>query len=259
MRGPEAAHDVNAREQFGRQASYYVSSRPHAQGADAAVALLEAAPGETALDVGTGAGHTAHALARLCRAVVATDITPEMLGHTRRLAADLGLPNLATAFALAESLPFADASFDLATCRQAAHHFRDVASFCREAARVLRTGGRLLVVDTVVPEDTAVAAFINDVELHRDPSHIEDLPVSRWRRLLEDAGLEVTRLDYHEAATPIELVEWTERSATPPAEVEYIRRRLEGAPADARRVLRLRGRYGTFSWGWPVMAAIARR
>src|SRR5437763_8805531 len=109
-------HEMNSREQFGRQAHHYVASPVHAAGADDLVALLDPPADAIAVDVGTGAGHTAHALGRRCRYVLASDITPEMLAETRSLAGRLGLANVQPAFALAERIPFADASLDVVSC-----------------------------------------------------------------------------------------------------------------------------------------------
>src|SRR5207247_1324957 len=155
-------HAMNSREQFGRQAHHYVASPVHASGADDLVALLDPPADAIALDVGTGAGHTAHALGRRCRYVLAGDITPEMPAETRSLSGGLGLDNVQPVFVLAEHLPFADASLDVVSCRLAAHHFADAPAFCREAARTLKPGGRFLVHDTISPESDEVAAFVND-------------------------------------------------------------------------------------------------
>ena len=89
------------------------------------------------LDVATGAGHTALAFAPHVAKVTATDITEEMLAQAKKLAASRGLGNVKTVPAKAEDLPFPDMSFDLVTCRLAAHHFADVAAFAAEAFRVL--------------------------------------------------------------------------------------------------------------------------
>ena len=84
--------------------------------------------------------------------VVATDITPEMLAEAAKLAAQQGLANVETATADAEALPFADASFDLVSCRIAPHHFANVPRFVAEAARVLKPGGTFALVDNIAPD-----------------------------------------------------------------------------------------------------------
>jgi len=251
---------VNAREQFGPRAAAYATSAVHSRGAARSVALLELPRQAVALDVGTGAGHTAHALAPRCRYVVASDVTPEMLAETLRLASDLGLANVRPAFAQAERLAFADAVFDAVTCRLAAHHFRDAAAFCAEVARVLRPGGQALIVDVAVPEDRQAAAYINDLEAHRDHSHVEDYPASRWRELARSAGLAVeSAVVSSEDLAEEELGEWTRRSGTAAEDVEYIRGRLAAAPPAVKEALRLRAVDGTFRWSWPVLTLVARR
>jgi ubiquinone/menaquinone biosynthesis C-methylase UbiE len=251
---------VNSREQFGPRAGEYATSTVHATGADRSVALLDLSPEAIALDIGTGAGHTAHALARRARYVLASDITPEMLSQTGRLARGRGLTNVQPIFSLAESLPYRDGSLDAATCRLAAHHFRDVAAFCREVARVLKRGGRALLIDVVVPEDEAAAGYINDIELHRDHSHVEDYTASRWRKLAEDAGLGIIQsLVSNEELAEEELGEWTRRSGTKDHDIEYIRGRFGAAPAGVVEAMSLRRAGSSFRWLWPVITIVAEK
>lgn len=243
---------LEAQRQFGRQAHRYARSRVHSRGHSLAkvLELADARPGDLALDVGTGAGFTALGVAESARRVIATDITPEMLAQTGDLAASRRLPNIRLALAAAESLPFADAAFDLVTCRLAAHHFQDVPAALAEFRRVAKPGGRVLVSDTVSPEDEAVAAYMHDLECRRDPSHVRNLAVSAWRRLLAEAGLRL--LEERLAKNHQGFEEWVGRAGTPRAEVRRLRSDLERAPAAARRVFGIRMRGGTIRWAWDV-------
>ena len=87
----------------------------------------------------------------------------------------------------AEEIPYPDASFDLVTCRIAPHHFPDPAAFVRESARVLRSGGRFVLVDSTVPDGDA-GVFFNRFETLRDPSHVRSLTVDEWQGLIAAAG-----------------------------------------------------------------------
>jgi ubiquinone/menaquinone biosynthesis C-methylase UbiE len=194
----EAAIHRQAKAHFAKTAAGYVSSALHARGDD--LALLVAQAGEIAglraLDVATGGGHTALALARAGAEVVATDLTPAMLEQASALIArELGVAErVSFVEAAAEALPFEDEAFDLVTCRIAAHHFAAPQRFVREAARVLKPGGKLLLIDNVSPEAPELAAALNRLEKLRDASHVEAYPVSRWIGWLAEAGFDLVHL-----------------------------------------------------------------
>ena len=145
-------------EQFGKTAEAYVQSPTHANQPDLAQ-MVERAHlhgDEQVLDIATGGGHTALAFAPHVREVVATDLTPRMLDAARHFIQGQRIENVRFEPADAEALPFPDASFDIVTCRVAPHHFGDVQQFVREVARVLRVGGRFVLVDNVAPSDEAL-------------------------------------------------------------------------------------------------------
>ena len=141
-------------QQFGAHAAAYATSAVHAKGASLArlVELVKPQPDWQALDIATGAGHTAAAFAPHVARVIASDLTEEMLHEASKLAAAKGFANMETARADAEALPFEDARFDLVTCRIAAHHFPDVPTFVAEVWRVLRGGGVFALVDNISPD-----------------------------------------------------------------------------------------------------------
>ena len=132
--------------------------------------------------------------------VTASDITDQMLAEAKKLAAERGLGNVKTARAKAEDLPFPDMSFDLVTCRLAAHHFDKPRAFVAEAFRVLMPGGVLALVDNISPDrdpelspaQARSCAAYNHFEKLRDPSHGRCLGLAEWTALLGDAGFAVS-------------------------------------------------------------------
>jgi len=139
------------------------------------------------------------ALAPRLAHVVASDLTPQMLGVARGLARERGAHNMSFAEMRAEALPFADSTFDLVTCRIAPHHFDDVRKFVVESARVLRPGGVFGLVENISPDTSmmegdagalsAAADEYNAFEKLRDPSHVRCLTLTEWRDLVARAGL----------------------------------------------------------------------
>ncbi|KYP79471.1 class I SAM-dependent methyltransferase [Ferroacidibacillus organovorans] len=177
-------------QQFGQNAEKYVSSEGHAQGSDLALAieLLHPTSADIMLDVATGGGHVAKTLAPFVQSVTVTDLTSMMLETARNHLTESGVKNAQYVLADAEELPFLKDSFDIVTCRIAAHHFPNPAAFIREVARVLRPNGRFLLIDNVAPDDPACSDFVNLVEAIRDPSHVKCLTVLQWQSLLEKQG-----------------------------------------------------------------------
>lgn len=146
----------------------------------------------TILDVGCGPGIVSAALAPHAREVVAFDITPEMLEKARQRCREAGVRNVRFELGRAEQLPFPDGSFDAVVTRLTLHHFPDPQQAVEEMARVMRSGGRLVVADVMSSEIAEEAALHNALEILRDPSHARMLPASELRRLIGAAGLRVT-------------------------------------------------------------------
>jgi len=144
---------------------------------------------ERALDVGTGAGALALALAPLVRDVVGLDRSPELLAHARERAA----PNVTFVEGEAEHLPFDAASFDLACTLRTLHHVPRPELVLAELVRVTRPGGHLLVVDQIAPVDPLAALALDRFERARDPGHTRLLPDIDLRQLFEANSLTLIR------------------------------------------------------------------
>jgi SAM-dependent methyltransferase len=128
-------------------------------------AIVEAArvePGMRVLDLASGSGEPAVALARAVVPeghVTATDLVPEMLALASEYAGEQALRNIAFQPADPEELPFPDESFDVVTARYGITFFADVPRALREIRRVLEPGGRaVFLVDGHVEENPLFAA-----------------------------------------------------------------------------------------------------
>ena len=187
------------------RADAYRSSSIHAAGEDLDLVVEWCAPGPgvTVLDVATGGGHVARRLREAGATVVTTDPAPGMGADTT---------------ATAESLPFADESFDAVACRLAAHHFSDVLAAVKEMARVSR--GSVVICD-----NTFVSEVSEEADRLRDPSHVRNYGVAEWESFFELAGLDIAE----------------ERHFTRPLEIEPWLARVECTGEDALRVRELLG------------------
>ena len=119
------------------------------------VRLASVRPGEHALDVCCGTGDVTFALAREDAEATGFDFSAPMLDVARRRAAALlGSFRAAPRFIQGDALclPFADASFDVVTISYGLRNLADIDRGLRELTRVLRPGGRLLVLDFGKPE-----------------------------------------------------------------------------------------------------------
>jgi SAM-dependent methyltransferase len=185
------------------------------------------------LDLGCGGGHVSYTVAPVARNVTACDLSADMLAAVVAEAGRRGLGNVATAQAPAEQLPFADASFDVVVCRHTTHHWPDVRRGLREAARVLKPRGVVIVDDAVAPELPVLDTFLQTFEMLRDPSHIRDYSVSEWAGIAAQAGLAVTGVTRR--PLPLDFGQWIMRQRTPAVRADAIRSLFAAVPADVRR------------------------
>ena len=257
-------------QQFGANAAAYLTSAVHAKGASLArlVELVRPASTWTALDVATGAGHTAAAFAPHVAKVIASDLTPEMLVQAQKLAAEKGFANMATAIADAESLPFPDQTFDLVTCRIAPHHFPDIASFLAEAHRVLKPGGTFALVDNVSPDPETTPGFskaelrdaaigYNAFEKVRDPSHGRALATAEWLELIEETGLQLVHREH--APKAMDFASWVKTMQVPAETVPRLKAMLDDATPALKSFLKPATVDGKLGFTLDELIAIAIR
>jgi len=146
-------------------------------------------------DVGAGEGALTLSLARFCQEVVAVDLSPRMLMTLRDTADKAGLGSkVKTCEGDLEMLPITDAEMDAVFISQALHHAAQPAAAIIEATRVLRPGGRLIILDLVAHEQEWVREEYADLWLGFEPKQLEIY--------LSEAGLQIGEVAQLPGATP---------------------------------------------------------
>jgi SAM-dependent methyltransferase len=189
---------------WSQRAEAFRQSPTHREGPDLDLLVEWCEPGHDVkvLDVATGGGHVARRLREQGCTVVTVDPAPGMR------------PDVV---AQAEELPFEDGSFDVVTCRIAAHHFADIRKAVSEMARVTQ---RLVVIEDNVFTDEHMEV----AERLRDPTHVRCYSEEEWKELLTDAGLEVEQVERFKRRPVVD--DWLARVDTPPADAQRVRELL---------------------------------
>lgn len=249
-----------ARDQFSRQSDKYGRGHVLEQIEDLRKALpwLRLPESGQVLDVATGGGHTGVFFATLGYHVTVNDLAQPMLDRALELARERGV-QIETRLHPAEAMPYDPDTFDLVTCRIAAHHFTSPALFVQEVSKVLRPGGQFLLIDGTVDDDQPVAEeWAHQVEKLRDPSHNRLLPPAEWRRLCAEAGLEVD----HWMITPFkqpDLQWYFEVASTPQANRTEVLRLVREAPPAAVQLFQVGEEKGKTIWWWRRLTLVARK
>ncbi|MDT0359204.1 class I SAM-dependent methyltransferase [Herbaspirillum huttiense F1] len=228
------SHQQVVTEQFGSTAAAYLTSSVHAQGADLQELAQIAAsiPGARVLDLGCGGGHASFAVAPVVEKVIAYDLSEEMLKVVATAAAGRGLGNLAVRQGSADRLDFPDASFDLICTRFSAHHWRQLPQALNEVFRVLKPGGRFIVIDTAAPADVLADTYVQAIELLRDTSHVRNVSLNSWRKLLRGAGFAIASDKTWKLR--LEFDSWVARMRTPQDSITAIRALWQAAPGEVK-------------------------
>jgi SAM-dependent methyltransferase len=189
---------------WSQRAEAFRESPTHREGPDLdlLVEWCEPGPEVKVLDVATGGGHVARRLREQGCTVVTVDPAPGMK-------ADVVAP--------ADHLPFEDGSFDVVTCRIAAHHFPDIRAAVNEMGRV---SNRLLVIE----DNLFRGEHVEEAERLRDPTHVRCYSEDEWKELVTEAGFEVEQVEHFDRRQSLE--GWLARVDTPPEEAARIRELL---------------------------------
>ena len=186
--------------------------------ADLAAAELPNLADAITVDVACGPGTFALAFAPRVRRAVGVDLTPAMLERARRAAADARLANLEFTLGDAYTLPFGDGSVRIVSCGYALHHMLEPARAIGEMARITAPGGRVAIVDMILPAGASSAAK-DAIEKARDPSHTTTLSVAQFKEIFRKLGLRVLHEETFEMRREFDV--WMRGAGRAPGDPSY--------------------------------------
>ncbi len=210
----------------------YAASEPHKFGPSLPKLLNLARPSasDILLDVGTGAGHTAAAFAPFVKKVYGLDPAEGMLAAAREIYGYLD--NLEFTPGTGDDTGFSEDTFDIVTARHTLHHHASVPDTLKELERVLKPGGRLIIVDEVTPNQE-LEAWYHALETVRDPTHVRAYLMDEWRAFVREAGLEWVVGDAHTVYT-LDVGSWIMRMKPTKEGAEAVRQLFRKADERAR-------------------------
>jgi SAM-dependent methyltransferase len=194
-------------------------------------ALVELVPEDSEagwLETACGPGIIARALASRVGRVHGVDLTPSMVEKASEEAEGEGLGNVEFSVGDATALAFDGGSFDGAVTRFSFHHIPAPWRVMGEMARVVRSGGWVVVSDFVADPDRGVYAAVEEIERLRDPSHWSCLTAEQLRTVGTEFGLELESEQLIPFALDYE--DWLRRGSGGAAAAELIDHLLERLP-----------------------------
>ncbi len=166
---------------------------------------------DLALDIATGTGEFARALAPQVASVIGIDATDAMMEQGKKFIDQAGIRNVTFQRGVVQDIPFEDETFDIVSSRYAFHHFAEPKSVISEMVRVCKTGGHIIIVDIIVPDEPTATTY-NYYEWLCDQSHTRCLGFEEFQTCLRFFGMDVISARTRDLEE--ELFEWMDFSLT---------------------------------------------
>lgn len=234
----------------------YAGSFVHRHGPSLPKLLALARPNrrDRCLDIGTGAGHTAAAMATFAGDVVGLDLAAGMVQAARESYGSV--TNLKFMEADAANTGLEPQSFDIITARHTLHHHPDIRATLREVHRLLKPAGRFVLVDEVTPEPK-VFCWYDTLERTRDPAHVRAYTLQAWQEMLTEAALLWTVGDIA-TRYPTDIHAWVARLDDSAAQHAKVQALFAAADEEARALFNIRYHNGSATtFDMPMLIALS--
>ena len=217
---------------------------------DLSIALAQPTTHDAVLDYACGVGKASFALAPSVKVITAVDEQPEALEEGRRLAAELGFDTIGFKLADLYSLPFPEDTFSLVICVNGLHRLPQPVAALHEMTRVMSPGGRLVMLESRVSEETDRA--FNEIARLREPAHRRFYRREELLDIVAQAGLRV--IDQMETRQTVDLDYWVEAAAVSLEKADLIRTRVQDLPVEVQAKMDIAFSDRTVSFSYDVTA-----
>lgn len=147
---------------------------------------------ENVLEAAAGTCVCGRAIAPHAGKVTCLDMTPAMMAVGEKAAKEKGLENISFVQGFVEKMPFDDETFDLVITRLSFHHFSEMEKPFSEMARVLKKGGRLVIIDMEAAKEE-LRNIEDHIEILRDFSHVKNRSKKEFMELFEKYNIEIKK------------------------------------------------------------------
>lgn len=203
------------KEEFTKQAAGFASSKMNftkQKYLDYMVRHMSPQAMDDVLEVAAGTCICGRKVAPFVNHITCLDMTPAMLEVGRKSARKDNLENMSFVLGDVVELPFPDDSFDIVFSRLAFHHFPEIEKPFMEMKRVLKPGGKLIIIDMEAAEES-LRNTEDEIENLRDPSHVRNRSKEEFLALYEENGV---KIHFNEIINiPVVLDNWLEHTKTP--------------------------------------------
>lgn len=173
---------------------------------------IQAKPTDKVLEAAAGTCVCGRAIAPFANQVVCVDATPAMLAIGEAEAKKQGLQNIQFVNGYVESLPFEDESFDIVMTRLAFHHFTEMEKTFMQMSRVLKKGGKLVIMDMEAAQE-GLRDIEDRIETMRDFSHVKNRSSEEFLTLYQNHQFKITKQE--STKIPVSLSAWMALTQTP--------------------------------------------
>ena len=205
----------NINDSFGIQAENFESTELNftkAEYLNYTVSCVAPDKQDIILEVAAGTCACGLSFAPLAHTVICLDATLPMLTVGKEKAESSRMNNMIFVKGYAEELPFLNENFDIVFSRLAFHHFTDTNTVFSEMVRVLRPGGKLVLID-MEAADEELRNTEDEIETLRDPSHVKNLSMSEMMNLFAMRNFTVEKCEKTEMKQ--NLKSWLALTKTP--------------------------------------------